>query len=211
MLPVGGKPMLQHQLELLKKYGITKIIINLHHLPDFVTNYFGDGKRFGVNIEYSNEPELLGTAGGIKHAEALLSDPFLVMFADNLTDMNISEVVAYHYCHRGAGTITVYPSESPETMGVVLTDPYDTITQFLEKHPNPPTNEVSAGVCIFDKSILKHVPKATPYDLGSQLYPDLLKKGVILKRFNPKAYVQDTGTPERYEKAQKDYEEWRKK
>ena len=206
MIPIGGKPLLQHQIELLKGHGIRDFVINLHHLPDQIINYFRDGSQFGVSIAYTREPTILGTAGGIKNAERLLSDPFLVIYADNLTNMDITSVIKFHRQHHGPVTLTVYDSPSPETMGVVLTDGNDNIIGFLEKHPNPPTSEVSAGICIYDKAILRYIPPGVFYDQGKDLYPDLLRRGVLLKRFNPHAYVQDTGTKERYAKAQKDYE-----
>lgn len=205
MVPIEGKPLLEIQIELLKKHGIKDIVINLHYLPDQVTEYFGDGSKFGVKIEYTDEPTILGTAGGIKNAESVLSDPFLVMYADNLTNMDISSVIEYHNSHHGLATVTLYDSPSPETMGVVLKDEQDNITGFLEKVPNPPSIEVSAGICIYSKKMLDYIPEGEFYDQGKELYPDLLRQGILLKAFNPKAYVQDTGTKERYEKAQKDY------
>jgi len=206
MIPIGNKPLLEHQINLVKRHGITEIIINLHHMPEKIKKYFGDGSKFGVEIVYSNEPKILGTAGGVKKVEKLLSDPFLVMFADNLTNMNLSSVMDFHKSHDALGTISLYNSRSPETMGVVVSDENKNIIKFLEKDPNPPTNEVSSGICVFDRAILEYVPKGVEYDFGSQLYPDLLSKGIKLKCINPNSYVQDTGTIERYNKAQRDFE-----
>ena len=90
MIPINGKPILEYNIELCKKNGIDEIFINLHHLPHKIKKYFGDGSRFGVRIKYKYEAEILGTAGGVKNfQEDLGTDPFFVLYGDNLIDMDL--------------------------------------------------------------------------------------------------------------------------
>ena len=97
MVPIGGKPLLEHHLELFREQGIREFIVNLHYLPESITDCFGDGSRLGVKITYSPEPELLGTAGAVKRMEALLRDgPFIVLYGDNLVRLDYRELIEFH-------------------------------------------------------------------------------------------------------------------
>ena len=104
MVPIGGKPLLEHHLELFKRQGIREFIVNVHYLPEQITRYFGDGTRFGVKITYSQEPELLGTAGAVKKMEQELRDEaFIVFYGDNLVRVNFASLVAFHQAHQEIG------------------------------------------------------------------------------------------------------------
>ena len=113
MVPIGGQPLLQHHFEWLRRQGVTEFILNLHYLPEKITDFFGDGHRFGVKITYSPEPELLGTAGGVKKMEAALRDgPFMVIYGDNLIRMELGPLIEFHRQRRAAATIALTTPES---------------------------------------------------------------------------------------------------
>jgi NDP-sugar pyrophosphorylase family protein len=213
MVPIGGKPLLEHHLELFRDQGIRELIVNLHYLPDTITDYFGDGAQWGVHITYSREPQLLGTAGAIKQMDAALRDgPFIVFYGDNLVRVRFAELLDFHRARRALATVGLFASPEPWTGGVVETRPDGRITRFVEK-PDPKqvsTNLISAGILMLESAVLDAIPAQTFYDFGKDLFPKLLAEGQPLYAMKPDAYVQDIGTPERLAKAQRDFESWRK-
>ncbi|MCL5018796.1 MAG: nucleotidyltransferase family protein [Candidatus Pacearchaeota archaeon] len=213
MLPLDKKPLLQYWIELLKKYEINDIAINTHYLGEQIENYFGDGKDFGVNIKYSKEESLLGTATPIKRIENLYpsfcSEPFFVIYADNLSNMNLEKVISAHKKNSPIATLTLHNHRDPWTKGIVNTDNEGKVLGFVEK-PNKEDlisgkikGEPASCVYLFEPEILNYI-NDTKEDLGTEVFPRLLKNGCSLYAFNPQAYVQDIGTLEGYEQAKKD-------
>jgi len=213
MVPIGGKPLLEHHIELLRGQGIRELIVNLHHLPDKVTGYFGDGSKFGVRITYSLEAQLLGTAGAIKKMEDALRDgTFIVLYGDNLVRVDVAPLLAFHHARRALVTVALFESPEPWTGGVVETAGDGRVTRFVEK-PNPKTistNLISAGILVVEPNVLDAIPKNEFCDFGEDVFPKLLADGKPLYAMKPDAYVQDVGTPERLAKAQRDFEGWTK-
>lgn len=209
MVPVGGKPLLEHHLALFRSQGIREIIINLHYLPEKITSYFGDGSAFGVRITWSVEPELLGTAGAVKKMEHLLQgDRFIVFYGDNLVRLQFAPVLEFHRTRKALATIVLFESTEPWTGGVVETDAEGRVRRFIEK-PDPKqvsTSLISAGIFVLESQVLNEIPAGCFYDFGKDLFPKLLAAGGPLFAVHPGAYVQDVGTPERLAKAQQDYE-----
>jgi NDP-sugar pyrophosphorylase family protein len=218
MLHLAGKPLLQHWIELLKKYGINDIAINLYYLGEQIENYFGNGEKFNVGIKYSRQEKLLGQAAAIKRIEQLYpgfcSEPFLVIYADNLTDMDIGKVVDFHKRYKPIVTITLHEHDEPWTRGIVQTDETGRVLSFVEKPDKELVlsgkfgeNPGSAGcVYVFEPEVLRNI-EYDDENLGKELFPKLLNRGYKLCAFNPRAYLLDIGTIERYEKAKKDIEE----
>jgi NDP-sugar pyrophosphorylase family protein len=208
MVPVGGKPLLEHHLELFRGQGIREFIINLHYLPERVTEYFGDGRRFGVQITYSVEPALLGTAGAVKKMEpALAGGRFLVVYGDNLLRFQLAPLAQLHEARRAVATLALFESPEPWTGGVVETDPDGRVRRFVEK---PPRNEVStnlinAGIYLLEPAVLGAIPAGQFADFGKDIFPRLVAAGEPVYALRTAAYVQDVGTPERLAKAQQDY------
>ena len=209
MVPIGGKPLLERHLELFKRQGIREFIVNLHHLPKEITNYFGDGARFGVRIVYSHESELLGTAGAVKKMEQELRDgAFIVFYGDNLVRMDFAPLVALHQARRAAATVALFASPEPWTGGVVEMDSNGRVARFVEK-PDPKqvsTNLISAGIFVVEPAVLDVIPAGRFYDFGKDVFPRLLAEGQPVYAMQPEAYIQDVGTPERLAKAQHDFE-----
>ncbi len=210
MVPIGGKPLLEHHLELFQRQGIREFIVNLHHLPEKITSYFGDGSRFGVSITYSHEPELLGTAGAVKKMEEELRDgAFIVFYGDNLVRVDFAPLVEFHRAHRAQVTVALFASPEPWTGGVVETDLNGRVLRFVEK-PDPKqisTNLISAGIFVVEPQVLQAIPAGRFCDFGKDVFPNLLAAGQPVYAMTPKAYIQDVGTPERLAKEQHDFEQ----
>jgi len=209
MVLIGGKPLLEHHIELFKQQGIREFIVNLHYLPEKITSHCGDGSKFGVDITYSYEPELLGTAGAVKKMECLLRDgPFIVFYGDNLVRVEFAPLVEFHHARKALATNALFESPEPWTGGVVETGAEGRVSRFVEK-PDPKqvsTNLINAGIIVAEPAILDAMPEKRFYDFGKDLFPKLLTEGKPLYAMKPEAYIQDVGTPERLAKAQRDFE-----
>ena len=208
MLPIGGKPLLEHIIDLLKRHGIRAMAINLHYKPEVVMDYFGHGQRFGVEITYSVEDPILGTAGAVKKLQEYFKDTFLVIYGDLLTNIDITSLVEYHQIKGGMITVALYRVENPSACGIVELSGEGRIRRFVEK---PPPEEVftdlaNAGVYVVESEVLDYIPPETFYDFGQDLFPVMLEKGVPIYGYPIDDYLIDIGTLEKYERAQR---EWR--
>jgi NDP-sugar pyrophosphorylase family protein len=209
MVPIAGRPLLEHHIALLREQGIRELIVNLHYLPEKITEHFGDGSKFGVHITYSREPKLLGTAGAVKKMEHLLRDgTFIVMYGDNLIQIEFAPLVEFHRARRAMATVALFESPEPWTGGVVETETDGRVRRFVEK-PDPKevsTNLINAGIYVLESEVLDAIPAGQFCDFGRDVFPKLLAAGKAVYAMKPKAYVQDVGTPERLAKAQRDFE-----
>lgn len=209
MVPIGGKPLLEHHIEMFRAQGIRELIVNLHYRPEKITGYFGDGTKFGVRITYSTEPELLGTAGAVKKMESELhAETFVVLYGDNLVDLEFTPLLAFHRDRKAEATVALFASPEPWTGGVVETDARGRVTRFVEKpdRKEVSTNLISAGILALEPGVLGLVPAGKFCDFGKDVFPAMLAKGRALYAMKPDAYVQDIGTPERLAQAQRDFE-----
>lgn len=204
MLPVAGKPVLEHVIALLRQHGVTDIAINLHHRPQAIVNYFGDGERFGVRITYSWEKRLLGSAGAVKKLARYFRDgAFFVVYGDLLTDLDLTALGRFHTRVGAAVTVALYWVEEPARCGIVELLEDGRIGRFVEK-PAPEeafSNLANAGVYVMEPWIAEYIPDATPYDFGHDLFPRLLREGVPIYGYPIKEYLVDIGSPERYHRA----------
>jgi hypothetical protein len=171
MAPIASRPVLHHILRLLGRHGLTEVVANLHHMPNVITGHFGDGAAIGVDIHYSFEPELLGTAGGVKNNEAFLgTGTFLVMSGDALTDIDLTGLVAAHRRNGSIATMAVKEVADPSLYGVVVTDDDDRVVGFQEK----PTREearshlCNCGIYVFEPEILSLIPAGEFDDLAAE-------------------------------------------
>lgn len=177
MVSINNKPVLQHNIEWLKKYGVTDFIVNLHYLPEIIKNYFGSGIKFGVNITYLYEKEILGTSGAIKNAERYLKEPFLVVYGDNINTIDLYKFRRFHEEKKGIGTIALHKREFVKNSGVVCFDKDRRITEFVEKPKKDVGCEwVNAGLYLLEPEFIRHIPEA-PTDFGRDIFPKVLKRG----------------------------------
>jgi len=178
MIPIAGKPILEHHIEHLAGAGIEDIFINLHHLPERIMSHCGDGKKWGVRIRYSFEPEILGTAGAIKKLESeLRGAPFLVVYGDNFSEFDFADFISCAEKSGGIGTIAVFEKEDVVGSGIVEIGSGDQIVRFLEK---PAPNQVishwaNAGIYRLSGDILDYIPDGCS-DFGYDIFPEVIKR-----------------------------------
>ncbi|MCL5996579.1 MAG: sugar phosphate nucleotidyltransferase [Chloroflexi bacterium] len=217
MLPINGKPLLHYTLEWLRRYGIREVGINLHHRPDVIVDYLGNGARLDLQIVYSHEERMMGTAGAIRKLGSFADGrPLVVVYGDVLTDLDLGALIAAHnQCvsrDPTAGvTLSLYHVPNPTEVGLVGLDHEGRVTRFVEK-PRPDevfTDLANAGVLIIEPDVIKHIPPDTFYDFGHDLFPMLLRQGVSLYGWvvPEGTYVMDIGSPEKYAQAQRDWHE----
>ena len=133
MVPIVNKPVMEHVLDLLKRHGITDVIVTVQYLASVIEENYGDGSQLGMHLTYSVEESPLGTAGSVKKAEAELDETFLVISADALTDIDLGGIIDFHRSHKATATLTLYQVPNPLEYGVVIIDEEGRIQQFLEK------------------------------------------------------------------------------
>jgi len=182
MVPLAGKPLLEHTIAWLRKYGVTDLIINLHHLPHMVRDYFGDGHKWEVKITYSVEEEALGTAGDVKKVAWFFDGPFFVWYGDNLSTCRLDQLWEFHRAKGGIATIALHYREDPTASGIVGLDEGDRITRFLEK-PRPYqvfSHWVSAGIFVLEPQVFEAIPPEGVSDFGRDVFPALLTEGAAL-------------------------------
>jgi len=214
MLPIAGKPLLEHIISWLRRYGVTDLAINLHHRPDAIRNYFGSGRPWRVTIHYAREPTLLGTAGALRNFTEFLDETFVLVYGDVLTNMPLDELVIIHRVHltqdpRTLMTLALYRVPNPTECGIVQTDPRGRITRFQEKPPPDRvfSNLASAGVMIIEPSVMELIPPGRPVDFGFHVIPEALRRSYSMYGWviPPVTYLIDIGTPEKYAQVQVDW------
>ena len=182
MLRLQGRPMLEYIICHLARHGFNQIAINLHFMPDMIRDYFGDGSRLGVELVYSYEPELLGTAGGIKKMADFLgaSEAFMVHYGDVLTDQDFTAMLRFHRERNALATLLLH--QRKHSNSVVSLDERGCIIGFLER----PTEEarrgvhspwVNSGICICDSQLLDEIPADVSCDLPRDIFPKLVDGG----------------------------------
>jgi mannose-1-phosphate guanylyltransferase / phosphomannomutase len=207
MVPIANRPVLEYTIEHLKRHGIQEVVLNLHSHPDMIRSHFGDGSAFGMRIRYSAEPELLGTAGGVKKMEEFLGGgSFLVMSGDGLTSVNLRKLLRFHRAKRSLGTMGLQEVNSRFEYGVTKTSPSGRIARFYEKPSwgDVFSNEVNTGIYVFEPRIFAFMPKGKTYDFGRELWPLLLRRKEPIFGFPVKDYWCDVGSLGEYRRAQRD-------
>jgi mannose-1-phosphate guanylyltransferase/phosphomannomutase len=206
MVPIVGKPCMEHILELLRDHGFGDVIITVAFLPQAIRSYFGDGEALGMRISYSVEESPLGTAGSVRHAADQLDEPFLVISGDALCDVDLTKLVEFHRERGAAVTIGLKSVENPLEFGIVVTDDDGKIERFLEK----PTwsqvfsDTINTGIYVLQPEVLRHVPTDRPYDFSKELFPLLLEMGRPLYGYVMDGYWADIGNLDQYREANYD-------
>jgi NDP-sugar pyrophosphorylase family protein len=211
MLPVAGRPVLEHIVAWLRSYGITRIAMNLHHLPHVVTEYFGDGSAFQVELTYSVEESILGTAGGVRRLAPFFDEPFVLVYGDVLTDLDLKTLVDFHHSQPAGPrlTMSLYCVANPTECGIVGLDGESRIVRFVEKPSGDAvfSKLASAGVVVVDAEVVAEIPEGVVCDFGRDLFPLLLAKGYPLYGWPlpDDAYLIDIGSPEKYAQVQREW------
>ena len=212
MVPLANVPLLTRTLQLLGRQNVTEIAVNLFHRPDAIERVLGDGAGLGVHLHYSHEPQLLGTAGGVKKMEAFLDTPFLVLYGDNLYDADFAPLIDFHRETDALATLATFTAPNPSACGLIETTPNGCVTRFVEKPPPHEvfTDQANAGVYVIAPRVLAHIPPDTFFDWGRDVFPRLLEQApgrVFARPLN--GYLQDTGTIGAYRQANWDILEGR--
>lgn len=206
MLPVANRPLMEHTIELLRAHGVTDVVATLQFLSSVIRNYFGDGSDLGVSLSYATEEVPLGTAGSVLGARELLSDTFLVISGDALTNVDLDDVVAFHRERGAAATLVLKRMQDPLEFGIVMTDERGRIERFLEK----PTwgqvfsDTINTGIYVLEPEVLDLVPPDQAYDFSGELFPLMLDKGLPLYGYVTDAYWTDVGNTDAFLQAQRD-------
>lgn len=210
MIPIGGKPLLEHQIELAQRHGFTDVVIFACYRPELIQAHLGDGSRWGVNISYQLEKTPLGTAGAVLAGLNALAQTFLVFYGDTLVNVDLGRFWDRHRNSGAEATLLLHPNDHPLDSDLVEIDEAGWVTAFHNR-PHPAgkffQNLVNAGLYVIDKSAL--VPWAgdvKPMDFGKDLFPAMLATGRRLLGYNTPEYIKDIGTPERYDRVSAEYD-----
>lgn len=200
MIPFNGKPLLKLHIEHLKKNGIKDIYINLHYKPDYIKNYFRNGNILGVNITYSLEKELLGTAGALSNFRKHLTDRFVLLFGDLFTTLNFTKMEKFHVEKKASVTVAVHTTDHPKDSDLVSIGKNFRLKRIYSKpHQILPDTRLSmAAIYIFEPKCLDLLPHDVPLDLTQDFLPILMERNKRIFCYNTGEFIKDIGTPKRY-------------
>ncbi|MFA6232585.1 MAG: sugar phosphate nucleotidyltransferase [Bacteroidota bacterium] len=207
MVPVVNRPMMQHIVDLLKEHGFNEIISLLFYHPNAIRNYFGEGRDFGISMQYVHAEADFGTAGSVRNAsERIAGDRVLIISGDVLTDFDLGAAIRFHEEKGADATIVLTRVPNPLQFGVVIVDAEGNITRFLEK---PSWGEVfsdtiNTGIYILENSVLEMIPYKEDYDFSKNLFPLMMLEGKKLCGYISEGYWRDVGTLGEYHEASMD-------
>jgi len=203
LVPVVGKPVMEHILRLLRKHGITDVVVTLQYLGSAIRDYFGDGSDFGVDITYVVEDAPLGTAGSVKNAQEYLTEPFIVISGDALTDIDLGAVMQYHREKGASATIVLTSVANPLEFGVVITNPDGTIKRFLEKPSwgEVFSDQVNTGIYVIEPEVLDLLSPGAVVDWSGDVFPKMLTNAMPLYGYLAPGYWCDIGNIQTYYQA----------
>lgn len=207
MIPIAGKPILEHEIESLKKQGFEDIVLTIGYLGNIIMDYFGDGSNFGVNISYYYEKEPLGNAGALFKIKDNLSDDFLLLNADAMFDIDFKRFVDFHYSCGGLVTLFTHPNSHPYDSGLIVANDNNCVIEWLAKDDDRPRfyqNRVNAGLHVINKKVLDIDIDTQRVDLDTQILKPLSGTGQMYCYDSPE-YVKDMGTPDRFRSVCEDF------
>lgn len=206
MVPIVNQPVMEHILGLVKHHGITEVVVTVAFMPQVIEDYFGDGDVWGAEISYAVEETPLGTAGSVRNAADALTETFLVISGDALTDIDLTAVIEFHRSHDGPVTIALKRVPDPQEFGIVVIDDDGKVTRFLEKPTwaEVVTDTVNTGIYVMDPMVFDYIPEQTPFDFSSDLFPRLMRDGHAIYGCVVDGYWCDVGTLEGYTAVHRD-------
>ena len=213
LVPVAGRPIMEHILLHLRRHQMRDVVATVQYMGASIRNYFGDGSEQGVALTYSVEDSPLGTAGSVMLARAQLTEPFVVISGDSLTDIDLVAAVRFHRERRAIATIVLKPVPNPLEYGVVVVDEGGAVQRFIEK---PSWGEVisdlaNTGIYILDPAVFDFFRPGEPTDWSGDVFPKLLKQGEPVFGWVASGYWEDVGSHGAYIKANFDCLEGRVK
>lgn len=196
MVPIANRPVLHHLLNLLARHDVREVGINVHAFPDMIRSYFGDGSALGMEIRWSQEDELLGTAGGTKRLEDFWGrETILVTSGDGLHDVDVTALLGHHRRCGGLATLAVKPVDDPSSYGVAILDRDSRIRGFQEKPSRDEARSdlANCGVYVIEPEVLDRIPAGTFYDFGTDVWPALVASSEPVYAYTTMAYWNDVG------------------
>jgi NDP-sugar pyrophosphorylase family protein len=203
LVPILNRPLLWYLIVSLRAAGIHEIVINLHYRGEQIRTWLGGGESLGVEVTYSQESELLGSAGGVRRVRGFFGDePALIIHGDILFDVDLREVIQYHLCHNAHATVVLHPAYHRYNYGVIRVNAHGEISQFVDQRApwvsGPLIDTVFTGVQILDPAVLDAIPGECVATLTADVYPHLLTRAWRFYGYVMQGYWSDLGTPRRY-------------
>ncbi len=198
MVPIAGRPLIEHTIERLAEAGVREIAINLHAHAGVIADHLGDGSRFGVKITYAFEPRLLGTAGSVKALEAFFaSGPFFVVYGDVYARLDLGQLLRHHRERHALATIALRRPDDVSQCGIVEQDDDGWITGFTEKPPSVDDASdawANGGVYVLEPGVLRHIQDGIEQDFGRDVFPALVRTGRAIAGFRADGGCWDIGS-----------------
>ena len=201
MIPVCGKPIIEHEVALCKRYGFTEFLFIIGHMGNQISSYFGDGQQWGVHIDYFQEAQPLGTAGALGYLKDQLTEDFFVLYGDTIVDFDMQAMLAYHRQKQADATLFLHPNDHPYDSDIVDLDADGQVRQFYNKpHADGfvSRNIVNAALFVFSPKILTQVEVGVKSHIEKNVLPRCLAAGMRLYGYVSFEYIKDMGTPDRY-------------
>jgi mannose-1-phosphate guanylyltransferase len=196
MLPTAGVPFLAHLLSRIKAAGIGHVVLGTSYRSEVFSDYFGDGAAFGLELEYVVEHEPLGTGGGIGNVrDRLRGETAMIFNGDVLSGCDLTALLDRHAGTGADVTLHLTKVQDPRAFGCVPTDPDGRVTAFLEKDPNPVTDQINAGTYVFARAVIESIPAGRPVSVERETFPQLLESGARVCAYVDSTYWRDLGKP----------------
>ncbi|MGX7680707.1 sugar phosphate nucleotidyltransferase [Jatrophihabitans sp. DSM 45814] len=196
MLPTAGVPFLTHLLSRIKAAGVEHVILGTSYQAEVFSDYFGNGSALGIELEYVIESEPLGTGGAIGNVRHLLrGDTALIFNGDVLSGCDLKALLHRHDSYGADVTLHLTKVEDPRAFGCVPTDAAGTVTAFMEKDPDPVTDQINAGTYVFSRAVVESIPTGRPVSVERETFPELLAAGGRVAGFVESSYWRDLGKP----------------
>jgi mannose-1-phosphate guanylyltransferase len=196
MLPTAGVPFLTHLLGRIRAAGVRHVVLGTSYRAEVFAEYFGDGSRLGLELDYVVEDEPLGTGGGIRNVASKLSEPDVLVFnGDVLSGLNPAEVVRTHRASAADVTLHLVRVPDPRAFGCVPTSYEGRVLEFLEKTEHPTTDQINAGCYVFRREVIDSIPEGRPVSVERETFPGLLASGARVQSHVDDSYWLDLGTP----------------
>ena len=201
---INGKPLLAYWIELMERHKITDVLISMHHFTDQIKAFIATYESYSINFHFYEETALIGSAGSLRDSKDFVSDTndFFIFYADNLTNINLTDFLAYHHLKKQSFTMALNRVVNPSRCGIAELNNDGIITSFIEKPKEPRSNLANAGVYVAKPEVLNLIPEKHIADIGYDLLPQLVGR---MAGWKTKDYLLDIGTLENLDRAQKEW------
>jgi mannose-1-phosphate guanylyltransferase/phosphomannomutase len=195
MVKLFGKPVIEHTIDLLKRHGVRDIVITVAYKAEQIMEHFGNGSKWGVNIQYSIEGTPRGTAGGLRTIQPIINDTFLIISGDAVTDLDLTAALDFHKRRSALATLLTYEVKDPSAFGVVDSDGDGLIRRFQEKPKLAEafSNKVNTGIYIFEPEVISYIPSDSVFDFAKGVFPRLLQNSEPFYSYRAQGYWCDMG------------------